>query len=173
MKKLTLFLALFLAVSANAQKLKIGYVNSQQILLQYSEAIKAQSDLDAIVKKWNSHIDSLTTQLQNKYSQFQQQAQSMTPQSQEAAQQELVKLDQEINKYRQEKFGQPNGEYFLKEEELLAPVKEKILKAIKKVAKDEKMNFVFDKSGDVLLLYADETYDITFKVLDALKRGKF
>ncbi len=171
-KKLTVFILLFLATFTYAQKIKIGYVNSQQILLQYSEAIKAQSDLDAIVKKWNAHIDSLTTQLQNKYSQFQQQAQTMTQQGQEAAQQELVQLDQEINKFRQEKFGQPNGEYFVKEEQLLAPVKEKILKAIKKVAKEEKMNFVFDKSGDVLLLYADETYDITFKVLDALKRGK-
>jgi len=171
-KKLVIFFVLLFAVVSQGQKLKIGYVNSQQILLQYSEAIKAQSDLDAIVKKWNAHIDSLTTQLQNRYAQFQQQANTMTPQGQEAAQQELVKLDQEINRYRQEKFGQPNGEYFIKEEQLLAPVKEKILKAIKKVAKDEKMNFVFDKSGDVLLLYADDTYDITFKVLDALKRGK-
>lgn len=172
MKKLTIFFILLFAVVINAQKIKIGYVNSQQILMQYSEAIKAQSDLDAIVKKWNAHIDSLTTQLQNKYAQFQQQAGAMTPQKQESAQQELVQLDQEINKYRQEKFGQPNGEYFMKEEEFLAPVKEKILKAIKKIAQEEKMNFVFDKSGDVLLLYADETYDITFKVLDALKRGK-
>lgn len=172
MKKLTIFFILLFAVAINAQKLRIGYVNSQQILMQYSEAIKAQSDLDAIVKKWNAHIDSLTTQLQNRYAQFQQQAGTMTPQKQEEAQQELVKIDQEINRFRQEKFGQPNGEYFLKEEEFLAPVKEKILKAIKRVAKEEKMNFVFDKSGDVLLLYADETFDITFKVLDALKRGK-
>jgi len=172
-KRLTILFILLFTIAANAQKVKIGYVNSQQILQQYSEAIKAQSDLDGIVKKWNTHIDSLTTQLQNRYAQFQQQSGAMTPQKQEEEQQALVQLDQLINKFRQEKFGQPNGEYFSKEEELLAPVKQKILKAIKKVAHSEKMNFVFDKSGDVLLLYADDTYDITFKVLDALKRGKF
>jgi len=33
------------------------------------------------------------------------------------------------------------------------------------------MKFVFDKSGDILLLYADAAFDVTFKVLDHLKRG--
>jgi len=34
------------------------------------------------------------------------------------------------------------------------------------------MQFIFDKSGDIVLLYADAAFDITFKVLDNLKRGK-
>jgi hypothetical protein len=33
------------------------------------------------------------------------------------------------------------------------------------------MQFVFDKSGDIILLYADSAFDITFQVLDKLKRG--
>jgi len=33
------------------------------------------------------------------------------------------------------------------------------------------MKFVFDKAGDVVLLYADPQYDITYKVLDFLKTG--
>ncbi|NNG26892.1 MAG: OmpH family outer membrane protein, partial [Ignavibacteriaceae bacterium] len=43
--------------------------------------------------------------------------------------------------------------------------------AIEQVAKDEAMQFVLDKSGDIILLYADAAFDITFKVLDKLKRG--
>ena len=42
---------------------------------------------------------------------------------------------------------------------------------LKKLLKEENMQFVFDKSGDILLLYADSAFDITFKVLDSLKRG--
>ncbi len=175
MKKIVLLVTgLILTTGLMAQsRIKIGYVNSQQILLQYSEAIKAQSDLDALAKKWQSKIDSMSKELQNKYAQFQQQGATMTPEKQKEMQQELVALDQKINDYRQKKFGQPDGEYFKKQEELLGPVKEKILKAIKAVAREEKMNFVFDKSGDVLLLYAEDKYDITYKVLDKLKRGKF
>jgi len=32
--------------------LKIGYVDSEVILAQYPEAIKAKSDLDGLVAKW-------------------------------------------------------------------------------------------------------------------------
>ncbi len=175
MKKLLLFsLAFFLGANIYAQKrIKIGYVNSQQILMQYSEAIKAQSDLDALAKKWQSQLDSMTKELQNAYAKLQQQGATMPPEKQKQMQQKLVEMDQKINQFRQQKFGQPDGEYFAKQEELLGPIKEKILKAIKAVAHEEKMNFVFDKSGDVLLLYADDQYDITYKVLDKLKRGKF
>ena len=34
------------------------------------------------------------------------------------------------------------------------------------------MKFIFDKAGDVLLLYADPQYDMTYKVLDILKTMK-
>jgi hypothetical protein len=35
----------------------------------------------------------------------------------------------------------------------------------------QKMNQC-NKAGDVILLYAEQQFDITFKVLDRLKRGK-
>lgn len=51
---------------------------------------------------------------------------------------------------------------------MFKPIKEKITKAIENVAKDLKINFVFDKA-DGTLIYGDKEYDITFKVLDKLK----
>ena len=47
----------------------------------------------------------------------------------------------------------------------------KVHRDIEKVKDTEGMNFVFDKTGDVLLLFADPKYDITNAVLDRLKRG--
>jgi Skp family chaperone for outer membrane proteins len=52
-------------------------------------------------------------------------------------------------------------------------LKEKILKAIERIAKAEKYNFVFDRTEQVnILLYADSKDDLTNRVLDNLKRGK-
>ena len=48
---------------------------------------------------------------------------------------------------------------------------EKVAKQIEDVAKADGFSFVFDKPGEVLLLYADAKYDVTYKVLDQLKRG--
>ena len=58
---------------------------------------------------------------------------------------------------------------FQKQEELMKPVQNKVFNAIQDVAKDEDLDFVFDRSGGVMLLYAKEEYDITPKVMDKLK----
>jgi outer membrane protein len=167
---LTFFLLANLGLFAQST-LKIGFVDSGVILEQYAPAIKAQSDLDALITMWNTKIDSMTTDLQTTYQEYQQQEATMTPENLRNAQQNLVVREQAINEFRQQKFGQPNGEIFIKREELLQPIKEKILAAIDVVRKEEGMQFVFDKIGDAILLFGDAQYDITFKVLDKLKRG--
>jgi outer membrane protein len=109
--------------------------------------------------------------LQQQYADVQKQLATMTDDQKQLKQKELIDKEQQIYQFQNQKFGQQNGEIFQKQETIFAPVKEKIYAAIEKVAKDEGMQFIFDKSGDIILLYADEAFDITFKVLDSLKRG--
>lgn len=173
-KYLLIFTALLLGgnlMFAQTSALKIGYVDSQVILAQYPAAIKAQGDLDALTNKWGAHIDTLTTDLQRAYQDYQKKAKTMPEDKQLAAQQQLLQQQQAIDNYKKEKFGQPNGEIYKKNEEIFGPVKAQVYKAIETVAKEEGMKFVLDKSGDAVVLYADAAYDITYKVLDNLKRG--
>jgi len=170
-----LIIAAILFVSSTsmfAQGEKIGYVDSQIILTQYPAAIKAQGDLDALTNLWSAQIDSMTLEYQQALSNYQQQASVMTEEQQLAAQQTIVGMEQRVVEFRRQKFSQPDGEIFQKQENIFAPVKTSIYDAIQKVAMDEGMKFIFDKSGDILLLYADSSFDVTFKVLDQLKRGK-
>lgn len=177
MKKALLFLVLIafsasFAQNTNTETQKIGYVNSEVILAQYPAAIKAKGDLDALVAKWRKQADSMATEYQNAIADYQKQSGTMTPDKQKEWQQQIVGKEQKIQSFQQQKFGQPNGEYFTKQDELMTPVKQKIFDAIENVAKEEGLKFVFDKAGDVVLLYADAGADVTFKVLDKLKRGK-
>ena len=80
-------------------------------------------------------------------------------------------MQQDIEAFQQEKFGQPNGEYFIRQEQLISPIREKIMNAIEVIKNEEGYHFVFDKSNDLFLLYADPKFDITYRVLDKLKRG--
>jgi outer membrane protein len=150
---------------------KIGYVDSQVILTQWSEAIKAQGDLDAITNKWSSQLDSMTRAYQQAADNYQKQVNNMPEDKKLEAQQNLVKMEQDIIDFRKQKFAQGTGEIYKKNDEIFAPIKDKIYAAIGKVAKEEGMNFIFDKSGDIILLYADSAFDVTYKVLDKLKRG--
>jgi outer membrane protein len=77
-------------------------------------------------------------------------------------------MDQKIASFRTQKFGQ-NGELFQKQNELMKPVQDRIFKAIRDVATEEGFDYVFDKSGQILLMYTNEKFDLTTKVLEKLK----
>lgn len=175
-RTLLLFVIVFAAaITTQAQQpaaTKVGYVDSEIILAQFSEAIKAKSDLEGLVAIWRQQTDSMTTDLQTSYADYQKQASTMTPEKQREAQQKVIEKEQKIQQYREQKFAQPNGEYFVRQEQLMAPVKQKVFKAIDEIAKEEGMHYVLDKAGEVIVLYADSQFDVTFKVLDRLKRGK-
>ena len=114
MKKNIIFLLVLLAglnvyAQGEQETQKIGFVDSQVILNQFPEAIKAQSDLDAMIANWNNIIDSMTTELQKAYSDYQKQEATMTPTTRQQTQQEIILKEQEITQYRQLKFGQNGG----------------------------------------------------------------
>jgi outer membrane protein len=175
-KRLILFALIVFSTTLVAQTqtapLKIGYVDSEVILAQFPEAIKAKSDLEGMVSKWRKDLDSMKTDIQKISEDYQKQAKTMKPEDVQKAEAKYSEKVQKAQLYQDQKFNQPNGEYFVKQEQLMKPVKEKIFKAIDEVSKEENMQFVFDKAGEVVLLKADAQFDITYKVLDLLKRGK-
>ncbi len=175
MKKRLLILGLFLVGTGFlfAQTQKIGYVDSQVILNQMPEAIKAQGDLDAITNAWTAQLDSMTADYQKGLADYQKKANTLKDKEKLAEQQKLVAQEQAIIDYRKIKFAQGTGEIYKMQDSIFTPVKNKIYKAIQDVAKKENMKFIFDKAGQVSLLYADPQYDITYKVLDRLKTGGY
>jgi len=164
------FLVLGFTSFAQSQ-LKIGYVDSEVIMTQFSESIKAQGDLEAYANKLTVKRDSMQLKLQQDYADYQKQMQNMREDKKKETETKLIEMEQELRDFIQLNFGQGTGEIYKKQQELMKPIQEKIFAAIEKVAKSEGLQFVFDKSGDIVLLYADPAYDVTFKVLDGLKRG--
>lgn len=170
MNKSILFVAgilLFFSVSLNAQ-LKIGYVDSDTIMDNLPDAQDARQKLDAIIKEWQAELAELEKNWKSKFDDYEKRKLIMTDQTRAELESELIKLEQEIAQYREKKFG-ANGELFQKQDELMVPVQNKVFTTIKEVAEEEDLDFVFDRSGDILLLYAKEKYDITNKVLERLK----
>ncbi len=168
---LPLFLMITSVVWSQQPQVKIGVVDSEIILSQLPEYKKAQDQLNEIVKKWQNELDSLTMDYQERLENYRKQEAMMTDEVKLKEQQEIMKLEQEIYTFRQRKFGQ-QGDFAMEQERLLSPIKQNIIKAIEKVAKEEKVTLVLDKAGEVVVLYADPSYDLTFKVLDQLRRGK-
>jgi outer membrane protein len=157
---------------ATSQTLKLGYVDSQVIIQQFPEAVEAQKKIQASLQNWQEQIDTMAKAYQSRLEDYDKKKAMLNDQAKLAEEQKLLAEQQKIVDFRNKKLGQ-GGEFQQLQEKNMTPVKEKILKAIEVVAKEEKMSFVFDKGADVpVLLYGDRAFDVTFKVLDRLKRGK-
>lgn len=155
-------------VPASAQELKIGYVDSDTIMDKLPDAQDAQQKLDQIIKEWQTELNGLEKEWKDKYDDYEKRKLIMSDQTRAEVESELVKLEERMNDYRQKKFG-VNGELFQKQDEVMKPIQNRVFDAIKKVAEEEDYDFVFDRSGDVLFLYAKDKYDITNLVLEKLK----
>jgi outer membrane protein len=166
---LTAFVVLFSISSFSQKTQKIAYVDSKIILNALPEAIKAQSDLENLSKKWQNQLDSIANEVQKMYQDYQKKASTMSQEKQREAQQAILAKEQAYQLFRQEKFGQ-GGEFFQKQEQLLNPIKERILKTIEQIAKEEGYAFVLDKNADFVVLFADDDYDLTYKVLDRMRK---
>ncbi len=169
MKRIALFATLLFfaaSISISAQ-LKIGYIDSDTIMKKLPDAQDAQKKLDNQIQEWQDELNKLKKEWKTKYDDYEKKKLTMSPQRRAEVEKELVALENKISDFRQKKFG-ANGELFKKEDELMKPVQNKIFNAIQEVAKEEDLDFVFDRSGDILFLYAKEKYDITNKVLDKL-----
>ena len=170
--KLLPALLLFMVASlTQGQTLKFGFVDSQKIFEGLPEAQKVKKELDAKVQVWRDSLETMSKSFQQQYETYQQQQGTMTDAASKARQQELLKIQGEIQEYQQRKFGQ-DGEAAALQRKFIGPMKDRVLKAIEEICRKEKINFMFDKIEDAtLLLYADAKFDFTNLVLDHLKRG--
>ncbi len=170
MKKilLSLMVSFFLFSGLAYSQLKIGYVDSKTIMSKLPDAIDANRKLDALIKDWQTELNKMKLEKQTKEADFEKRKLIMTEQTRKDLEEEIKKLDKDIDDFRASKFG-ANGELFQKQENLMKPVQNKIFTAIQDVAKEQDLDFVFDRGADVLLLYAKEKYDITPDVMDKLQ----
>jgi outer membrane protein len=173
-KRLTLmmFACAMSAVLLQAQTPKIGFVNSGKIFQELPEAQEAQKRIDAMTKPIQDAIEEKEKELQTKIDDYKKKESMMNDAAKKTAQDEILDLEQKYRTFRAEKLGN-DGELAKETDRVLAPLKAKILAGIERIAKEEKYTFVFDKTEQVnILLYGDPSHDLTFKVIDRLKRGK-
>mgnify|MGYP000873573894 CR=1 FL=1 len=162
------FAFLFGSLSFISAQPKFGYVDSETIMKQLPDAQDTQKKLDALIKEWQDELAKLERDWKAKYDDYEKRKLILSEQKRADVEKELVTLEDQVSKYRQDKFG-VRGELFQKQEELMKPIQNRIFNAIQEVAKEEDFDFIFDRSGDMIFLYAKEEFDVTNLVLEKLK----
>jgi outer membrane protein len=167
-RRMFIVLGVILAASGVSAQSKIGHINSEAIMQTLPEAIDAQKTIDGLVAQWEQELQKMQGDWKRKFDEYDKRKLILTEQSRAEQEKELRTLDQQIQDYRTKKFGQ-NGELFQKQNDVMKPIQNKIFLVLEDIAKEDGYDYVFDKSGQILLLYANDKNDLTAKVLSRMQ----
>lgn len=152
MKKILLILALALPMLASAQK--YGHINTQELFTQMPELNDVKAKMDTLQSMYENQLASMQEEFNKKVQEFQQGQATMTDGVREFRQQELADLEQRIQTFYQT----AQQDIQRKQQEYLAPIHEKMAKAIEAVGQEKGYTYVFDSAA--MLYIAPEAFDL-------------
>lgn len=167
--KFGIYFVVFLSISPIFAQ-KFGYVDTEYILSKMPEYKEAQSEIGRLSEEWRKEIEDMYKIIESKYSSLQAEEVLLTKELKEERQQEIADLESKVKEYQKEIFGF-EGLFFLKKKELVKPVQDQVFEAVEKVARDQRLSIVFDKAGELVMIYTDPIHDYTDYVLDELGLG--
>lgn len=128
---------------------------------------QAQTELNTLSSNWQKEIEVQKKDLDKLYRTYQAEEVLLTEPMKKKRQDEILKKEQDIKTYQNKIFGY-EGQLFKKRQELTKPVQDQVFEAIEKVAKKKQLAIVFDKSGDLTMLYTNPVHDYTEFVMEEL-----
>ena len=166
MKRILLLLCILIFVG-NIKAQKFAYVDSQFILEHIPEYQQAKQELDNISYKLQEEIETAYQDIDKLYRAYQTDKVLLTDKMRQDREDEIIEKEKEVKELQQQRFG-TDGDLYKKQEELIRPVQNLIYNAIQEYAEQGRYSIIFDKSSDLLMLYADENLDKSEKILDYL-----
>ncbi|MEF7616004.1 OmpH family outer membrane protein [Aquincola sp. MAHUQ-54] len=148
---------------AQAQELKIGYVNSERVLREANPAKAAQAKLEAEFGKREKDLADVANRLKAASDKLDKDAPTLSEAERTRRQRELVEQDRDFQRKRREFQEDLNN----RKNEELALVVDRANKVIKQIFDSEKYDLILQE-----VVFAGPRIDITKKVIDALNAGK-
>jgi len=169
MKKLGIIVVVLL-VSQAVYAQKWGYIDATYILKMMPEYGEVQQELDKVSQQWQEEIAAMRTEIQSMYDAYQAEEVLLTEEMKQERLAAIEEKEETSQAYHRKVFGY-EGLFFLKKKELLKPVQDKLFDAVEKVAKEKRLELVFDKSGEYAIIYSNPVHDYTDFVLEELGLG--
>lgn len=169
MKRLSILIIALLAFSGiYAQSVKLGYVNTDRILLDSNEAAEISRLFNLDRQNWTNQVREMDAEIQRLERDFEIRRLSISEASKRELQGTIDAKKQEAGRLLEEYFGD-GGKAELRYRELIDPLTKKIHDIITKIAEDENYTMILDVSMGVVL-YAAPSIDLTDQILQQLNK---
>ncbi|MES2424544.1 MAG: OmpH family outer membrane protein [Pseudomonadota bacterium] len=148
--------------TAQAQDLRIGFVNTDRIFREANTAKAAQSKLEQEFSKREKELVDNGNSLKSLSDKFEREAPTLSESQRTSRQKQLIDQDRDFQRKRREFQEDLNA----RKNEELQQVLERANKIVKQVAEAEKYDVILQEA-----VYINPKHDITEKVLKALNSG--
>ena len=161
---------IYFIVNFSVHSQRFGYIESDYIMKQLPEYEKVSQEMDRLTSEWNQEIIIKKRALDSLRNNYLEEEVLLTKEMKDKKQEHITSSEQELRSHQSRTFGY-EGLFFLKQKELLQPIQEKIFKAVMKICKQRRIQFMYDKSADYVMVYANPKYDYSDYVLEELGYG--
>ncbi|RLC56443.1 MAG: hypothetical protein DRH89_05665 [Candidatus Cloacimonadota bacterium] len=170
MKKivLTMVLAMVLTTLVFAETEKIAYIDTDRIMMTSPETQEAQTILMGERQKWEQEIADMDTEIEQLYADYESKKMILTESGKQEAETKIMSMSEARQAKVQEIFGE-NGTFVQRQNELLAPILNKLKTIIEKVSIENNYSIVLDASAGSVL-YAKPNLDITDTILSEMEK---
>lgn len=148
----TFFLLLCFSISAQ----KFAHINSQDLLMSMPESDSAQAKIEQLATNYEEQLEEMQVELNKKYDEYINNRDRYTDLIRQTKESEIADLQDRIQQFEsvatQELQNQRNM--------LLQPIIEKANKAIKEVADEQNIMYVFDVSQGNPIYFSEQSLDI-------------
>ena len=156
-KKIALVLLFALPISLMAQDVKLGHVNSQEILTQMPERTDIEKKISDLQTQWEKELVKMREEYNSKIKEYQEKQATMPESIKQARQSEIAEIEQRITTFQQTAY----TDLQKKQQEFFAPVVEKVKKAIAEVGSEGNYLYVFDMSTQNIIYQSPKANDLT------------
>ncbi|RVT78584.1 OmpH family outer membrane protein [Flavobacterium sufflavum] len=169
------FLFLFLAAIAvnslhsQARGNRVGYIDMEYILQNVTSYNESNSLLEQKAENWKQEIETKKLDINKLKEALTAEKPLLTKSLIEERESEITFLENELLDLQQKRFG-PNGLLMSQKALLAKPIQDQVFTAVQDIAEAKKYDFIFDKSSDLTLLFADKRFDISDQVLRIINR---
>ncbi|MCD8309997.1 MAG: OmpH family outer membrane protein [Prevotellaceae bacterium] len=160
LKKTAIIAILFLLPLGAMAQTKFAHMNSQDVIVAMPEYTKAQADLEAMSKEYQTEMQRTQDEFNKKYQEYLAQADSLPKNIAERRQKELQDMAQRQDQFQQEAYQSMQKA----QQDAMTPIYEKLDNAIQAVGKAEGVIYIFDQARTPIPYVGGQSVDVTDKV---------
>ena len=172
-RKLLLFAIaiFFFSFAMQAQRgARIGYIDMEYILESVPEYLEASTQLAGKVQRWKQDVDKKQKEIDLMSLNLSNERVLLTKELIDEREEEIKIKEDEMLQYQQDRFG-PNGDLMIQRRQLVQPIQDQVFNIVQEIAEAKKYDFIFDKSADIVMLFAAKRNDISDLVLRSINRA--